>query len=765
MKIVSYNCRGLPSSAQKLHHRPSVANILNNPDVDIVCLQETWLSKQDLNCLNTLHVDFHGVGAATVDYRDGLRRGHNPGGVAIMWRKCLDASVEVLTYEVDWLTGIQISHDNKNYVILCVYMPYESIHNEDAFIENLGIITSIIDDIEVTCLSIMGDWNSDISDENSVFGNLLKVFCEDSNIILSSERLLPRDSFTYLSERWNTTSWLDHCLSTKDGHSIIRNIDIWYSTCSSDHFPISIDVDMSSVPEVENRTGNESNKVKWDTLSKESINHYQKVTDSKLRNVYIPVDALNCTNVSCRDETHRVDLNRFYDSIMQAMQDAGAEISSHNVVHNNQRGRPGWNDHTNELHEAARNCFLMWRDAGKPMQGPVFDMMKSSRARFKYSMRYLKQHESQLRKDALANKLLQGKPEEFWKDVRLMSNCRTPLPCSIDGVSGDRDITDLWKTHFEQLFNCIEDVGDVTFSTEYSREISVSSGEVEQAIKRLCLKKSCGLDGIYAEHIKHCSRRIFPLMAMCLSGLFVHGFLPDAMLSVVLVPIIKDKCGKINSRDNYRPVALASATSKIVEMILLDRMSDALDTRSNQFGFKKKSGTDLCIYVLKEIVDRFKCLNGSTLMCFLDASKAFDRVTHSVLFRKLVNRGVPGYIVRLLMYWYSHQSMYVRWAGVLSDRFYVSNGVRQGGILSPFLFNVYMDDLSIALNACPTGVVVDGICVNHLLYADDLVVFSPSISGLQKLLKLCDEFAVSHDIKYNSNKSTLLIFRGKYPGA
>ena len=165
------------------------------------------------------------------------------------------------------------------------------------------------------------------------------------------------------------------------------------------------------------------------------------------------------------------------------------------------------------------------------------------------------------------------------------------------------------------------------------------------------------------------------------------------------------------------------------------------------------SGTDLCIYVLKEIVDRFKCLNGSTLMCFLDASKAFDRVTHSILFRKLVERGVRGYIVRILMYWYSNQCMYVRWAGVLSPGFHVSNGVRQGGILSPYLFNVYMDDLSIALNGCHTGYVVDNIPVNHLLYADDLVVFAPSISGLRELLKVCDVFADSHDIKYNPNKS------------
>ena len=61
--------------------------------------------------------------------------------------------------------------------------------------------------------------------------------------------------------------------------------------------------------------------------------------------------------------------------------------------------------------------------------------------------------------------------------------------------------------------------------------------------------------------VVNCSRRLFTIMAMCLSGLFVHGFLPDAMLSVVLVPIIKDKCGKINSKDNYRPVALASVTA------------------------------------------------------------------------------------------------------------------------------------------------------------------------------------------------------------
>ena len=57
---------------------------------------------------------------------------------------------------------------------------------------------------------------------------------------------------------------------------IIRNIDVWYSACSADHFPVCVDVDMSIVPEVENITNNEANSVKWDTLSGESINQYKE---------------------------------------------------------------------------------------------------------------------------------------------------------------------------------------------------------------------------------------------------------------------------------------------------------------------------------------------------------------------------------------------------------------------------------------------------------------------------------------------------------
>ena len=144
------------------------------------------------------------------------------------------------------------------------------------------------------------------------------------------------------------------------------------------------------------------------------------------------------------------------------------------------------------------------------------------------------------------------------------------------------------------------------------------------------------------------------------------------MLSVVLVPVIKDKAGKISSKDNYRPIALASVISKLVEVIMLDRIEMYMNTNPNQFGFKRKHGTDQCIYVLREIIYLYRRLNGSVFACF-------DRVNHRTLFQQLGARGVPGYILRILIYWYKNQGMCIRWGDAYSAKFKVTNGVRQGG--------------------------------------------------------------------------------------
>ena len=159
--------------------------------------------------------------------------------------------------------------------------------------------------------------------------------------------------------------------------------------------------------------------------------------------------------------------------------------------------------------------------------------------------------------------------------------------------------------------------------------------QVEDAINNLDAGKSCGLDGIYSEHLKYSSIGYRIWIAKCMTSFLVHGQLPESLMSVVLVPIIKDKSGKINSKDNYRPIAIASIMSKLIEKLLLERLSIFLLTSPHQFGFKPKHSTDACIYVLKESIDRYVEQQSSVYLCFSQCLKSFQQ--SKTFFHYLIN--------------------------------------------------------------------------------------------------------------------------------
>ena len=155
-------------------------------------------------------------------------------------------------------------------------------------------------------------------------------------------------------------------------------------------------------------------------------------------------------------------------------------------------------------------------------------------------------------------------------------------------------------------------------------------------------------------------------------------------------------------------------------------MTPYLNTTDNPFGFKKGHSTDNYIFALNIFIQYYKSYNSPVYSCFLDGSKAFDKVNHWMLFRKLFNRGVPFVLIRVLLYWYRTQTFCIKWGSTTSDFFNVSNGVRQGGILSPYLFIIYIDDLSNMLNSAGIGCHIHYYCTNHVFYADDMCYCSQS---------------------------------------
>ena len=124
--------------------------------------------------------------------------------------------------------------------------------------------------------------------------------------------------------------------------------------------------------------------------------------------------------------------------------------------------------------------------------------------------------------------------------------------------------------------------------------------------------------------------------------------------------------------------------------------------------------------------------------------------------QEVIDKGVPVILVRILCIWYRCQQLFIQWGKTKSSFFTISNGVRQGGILSPKLFSVYMDDLSNMLIRSGVDCCIDNVCVNHVFYADDLCLMAPCAIALQELLNICHSYSIIVDLNFNAKKSFVL---------
>ena len=107
-------------------------------------------------------------------------------------------------------------------------------------------------------------------------------------------------------------------------------------------------------------------------------------------------------------------------------------------------------------------------------------------------------------------------------------------------------------------------------------------------------------------------------------------------MKTAIAPIIKNKSGNPSDKSNYRPVALVTACSEIDESFLLIMLEKYLHTHDQQFEFKSQHATDMCIFTLKSVIKYYTKQNSTVYTCFLDAAKAFDRVSHWTCFNKMI---------------------------------------------------------------------------------------------------------------------------------
>lgn len=200
---------------------------------------------------------------------------------------------------------------------------------------------------------------------------------------------------------------------------------------------------------------------------------------------------------------------------------------------------------------------------------------------------------------------------------------------------------------------------------------------------------------------------------------------------------------------------------KLLENCLRGKLEKSLKLNSRQFGFRKTMSCNMANSVLRETIRSYTTNGSNVHAAFLDLSKAFDKVNHSILPLKLLEAGVSKLIVNLIIDMCNNQYVNVIFEEIKSASWKIGNGVRQGGIISPLLFNFYINDILNTISEMNIGCNICYYKLNIIGYADDIVLLFPSTRGLQTLLDKLSIMLKSICLVLNTTKSVYMIFRTK----
>ena len=380
----------------------------------------------------------------------------------------------------------------------------------------------------------------------------------------------------------------------------------------------------------------------------------------------------------------------------------------------------------------------------------------------------MKRDEDKIINERLAESILNNNSRNFWSEIKRIRTHKSGTSRIVDGQMESVCIAKLFATKYRDLYTSVPyDVNEMQCIQNDVKALLVGSSsftdciftlhDLKYAVSRLSAHKNDGSTGLTSDHIINAGDNCLTHIALLFTAIATHGTVPDSFLFSTIVPIPKGKNVDVSDSSNFRGITLSSIFGKLFDNIVLSRYGDRLFSSELQFGFKAKSSTNLCSMVLKESIAYYVKHQSSVFCTFLDATKAFDRLRYCKLFKLLVNRQMPAFIIRVLINFYTGNYVRVRWCGVVSEYFLAINGVKQGGVLSPVLFCLYIDGLLTALSKAGVGCFIGENFVGALAYADDIVLLAPSASALRTMLSVCDNYAADYSILFNASKSKCLV--------
>jgi hypothetical protein len=334
--------------------------------------------------------------------------------------------------------------------------------------------------------------------------------------------------------------------------------------------------------------------------------------------------------------------------------------------------------------------------------------MRWTRNKFHYAVRRAKRLAGSIQ----ARKLVTAAEEG---NLALMKEMRNTLgkknhgqsvPESLDGKVTHDSILERFRECYEELYNSAgtehamhiikEQLQNLVSSNPLSamKEVEKVTGEiVKQACGRMLPGKTDVTETYTSDVFLNAPDTLFAQLAAVFRSYLVHGTVSLQILCCAFLPLFKGGVKNPAIFDSYRAIAGASQLLKLFEYVILLVWGDVLGSDSMQFGFKRGVSTTQCTWLVNEVTTYFMRRGTAVTACLLDCSKAFDKCRFDKLFGKLIAKGLPAVVIQVLIFMYEEQQGWVKLGGKKSTSFRITNGTRQGSVLSPVLFSVYLDDL------------------------------------------------------------------------
>ncbi|RNA17696.1 RNA-directed DNA polymerase from mobile element jockey-like, partial [Brachionus plicatilis] len=590
-----------------------------------------------------------------------------------------------------------------NHALIGVYLTYNDNSFENKIIkeQEFQVLTRMYKNLRDSySVLILGDFNCDVKRSNSndkLMNNWLKenkFVCQD----ILQEKFI---NYTYFKA--DAKSWIDHVV-THENNETIKNIKIIDSKWNcGDHLAIAGAVNVETLDMNSHMFNNDKTndqRIIWNETTK-------RIYADKLE------ECLNTINHTF-PERYYTDKNTLVSAmgnliikLNKALLDATSEITEINLMKRHGIKINGWwNINIEKLYNEYRKAKKNYKNENTTINHILY---KNAKRAFRNKQKKMKESKNELEVKKLVklNYTFKTKKKLFHQKVNGMLNDRIETNIDIDkaGIEiyklfNETEIEN--RKILEQNIKLIGEYSKEHFGITYNYKMD--EDKLVNIINKLDNNKAPGHNKISHEMIKYgLSEKLIKILKLLYETLINYDVMPKNFNIGIVKLVVKDQSKDLSDINNLRPLTISEGWAIIFEKILLNDIIQTTTLESNQFGFRAKSSCGHAVFMLKELALLNKRQKKRTIICSIDASKAFDKINRIDLWGKMVNKVEPN-ILRTLINYYSVSKITITINNQMTNTIKTTRGVKQGGPLSPFLFSIYIDELGKKLDEDNSGI-------------------------------------------------------------